>query len=318
MYPIVHHTLHSTKRVPSLAPLGIALASSSQVISEVASHTAGQTAQPRERVLRNLRWDGQPSPDRCHEMDTDTPTFFYCVGLCDLLVSAEMKHHPIHRQRRLTILRTDFFEDSCNSPAMMSSSRICSLFSPGVPCLRPHHAATRTHGVRLLEVEDQVELAHLFGQLSFQFVPPGKLRLDWTCVAKIPIENLDITMYNFQRDQLVVSRRNGADEEQRGITSVNDLGVCVVRLQSTPHPSSTNPTLRISQNPPLYSRKLHILVRRASTSCVTSLTIFDFCLVGKVWNHLARRTFPRFRISRVGVGVGVDRAHLDGTRASHS
>jgi len=45
-------------------------------------------------------------------------------------------------------------------------------------------------------------------------------------------------------------------------------------------------------DPPLYSRKLHMRVRRARTSCVTSLTIFAFCLFGRVWNHFARRTLP--------------------------
>lgn len=47
-----------------------------------------------------------------------------------------------------------------------------------------------------------------------------------------------------------------------------------------------------SQDSPLYSKKLHILVRLASTNCVTSLTIFAFVLFGSVWNHLASLTFP--------------------------
>jgi len=33
-------------------------------------------------------------------------------------------------------------------------------------------------------------------------------------------------------------------------------------------------------------------VRRASTSCVTSLTILALVLDGSVWNHFARRTLP--------------------------
>jgi hypothetical protein len=40
---------------------------------------------------------------------------------------------------------------------------------------------------------------------------------------------------------------------------------------------------------PLYSRKLHMRVRRASTSCVTSLTILALSLGDSVVNHLARR-----------------------------
>jgi hypothetical protein len=43
------------------------------------------------------------------------------------------------------------------------------------------------------------------------------------------------------------------------------------------------------ENPPLYSRKLHMRVRRARTSCETSLTIFAFSLGDSVENHFARR-----------------------------
>lgn len=45
-------------------------------------------------------------------------------------------------------------------------------------------------------------------------------------------------------------------------------------------------------NRPLYSRKLHIRVRRARTSCVTSLTIFALTLGAIVVNHFAKRTLP--------------------------
>ena len=40
---------------------------------------------------------------------------------------------------------------------------------------------------------------------------------------------------------------------------------------------------------PLYSRKLHMRVRRASTSCETSLMILALSLGDRVVNHLARR-----------------------------
>ena len=43
---------------------------------------------------------------------------------------------------------------------------------------------------------------------------------------------------------------------------------------------------------PLYSKKLHMRVLRARTSCVTSLTIFAFAFCDIVIYHLARRTFP--------------------------
>lgn len=38
-------------------------------------------------------------------------------------------------------------------------------------------------------------------------------------------------------------------------------------------------------------------VRRASTSCVTSLTIFAFVFGGKVVNHFASRTLPIVALS---------------------
>lgn len=42
-------------------------------------------------------------------------------------------------------------------------------------------------------------------------------------------------------------------------------------------------------NKPLYSRKLHMRVLRARTSCVTSRTIFDFSFGERVVNHFDRR-----------------------------
>jgi hypothetical protein len=50
--------------------------------------------------------------------------------------------------------------------------------------------------------------------------------------------------------------------------------------------------LGFARDSPLYSSTLHMRVRRARTSWVTSLTILAFCLDGSVWNHLARRTLP--------------------------
>jgi hypothetical protein len=47
--------------------------------------------------------------------------------------------------------------------------------------------------------------------------------------------------------------------------------------------------LRKTESMPLYSRKLHIRVRRARTSCVTSLTILALSFGESVVNHLARR-----------------------------
>ena len=54
---------------------------------------------------------------------------------------------------------------------------------------------------------------------------------------------------------------------------------------------------------PLYSRKLHMRVLRASTSCETSLMIFALSLGERVVNHFARRwkrQYHRFRQPAVG------------------
>ena len=48
---------------------------------------------------------------------------------------------------------------------------------------------------------------------------------------------------------------------------------------------------------PLYSKKLHIRVRLARTSCETSLTILALSLGDKVVNHLARRCGGRVSLS---------------------
>lgn len=63
-----------------------------------------------------------------------------------------------------------------------------------------------------------------------------------TYITEVPIEHLDISMYSLQRDQLVVAGRNGADEEERGISSVNDFRVWRISLGSFRTPS----TLRLT------------------------------------------------------------------------
>jgi hypothetical protein len=59
--------------------------------------------------------------------------------------------------------------------------------------------------VCLLEVEDDVELAH---------------------VSVVLIHLLDIAMDDFERDQLIVCGVATSDEEERGISAIDDLGVC--------------------------------------------------------------------------------------------
>lgn len=53
---------------------------------------------------------------------------------------------------------------------------------------------------------------------------------------------------------------------------------------------------------PLYSRKLHIRVRRARTSWDTSLTILAFSLGERVVNHLARRCTQALSVGSVNGG----------------
>lgn len=104
-------------------------------------------------------------------------------------------------------------------------------------------------------------------------------------------------MDDLERDELVVRVGNGRDEEQRGVSAVDDLGICSgaheSQLAASPSPVCAPLSSKHKrENTPLYSKKLHILVLRLKTSCVTSLTILAFCLAGSVWNHLARRTLP--------------------------
>ena len=58
--------------------------------------------------------------------------------------------------------------------------------------------------VGLLEVEDDVELAH---------------------VAVVLVHLLDVAMDDLEGDQLIVSRVAAGDEEERGISAIYDLGV---------------------------------------------------------------------------------------------
>ena len=57
------------------------------------------------------------------------------------------------------------------------------------------------------------------------------------------------------------------------------------RLQEQGKGTESGP--RYEASVPLYSRKLHIRVRRASTSWVTSLMILAFSLGDRVVNHFA-------------------------------
>jgi hypothetical protein len=86
---------------------------------------------------------------------------------------------------------------------------------------------------------------------------------------------------DFERDQLVILGGATGDEEQRGISAINDLGVC--------NELASQQDVKSTKRSPLYSRKLHIRVRLARTSWETSLTILALSLGDNVVNHLARR-----------------------------
>lgn len=107
-----------------------------------------------------------------------------------------------------------------------------------------------------------------------------------TYVSKISIQNLYIAVHNFERDKLIILGTDATNKEQGGISSIDDLGVCFVCQLG----QSRCDVSKI--NMPLYSRKLHILVRLPSTSCVTSLTILLFCFGAIVVNHFANLTLP--------------------------
>ena len=63
--------------------------------------------------------------------------------------------------------------------------------------------------IGFLKVENEIQLANLLSA-------PGTTRkmANVTHIPKVPIQNFDISMYSLQRDQLVISRRDGADEEE--------------------------------------------------------------------------------------------------------
>ena len=80
----------------------------------------------------------------------------------------------------------------------------------------------------------------------------------------VPVDDLE-------SDKLIVLLPNSGDEEQRGVSPVDQLRVC--DHQPTRSASPRKPSDSPPMDLPLYSKKLHILVLLASTSWVTSFTI---------------------------------------------
>ena len=57
----------------------------------------------------------------------------------------------------------------------------------------------------------------------------SKGKIGRTHIPKVPIQHLNITMDNLKCDELVISRANPSDEEQRRIAAVHDFRVCPFR-----------------------------------------------------------------------------------------
>jgi hypothetical protein len=104
-----------------------------------------------------------------------------------------------------------------------------------------------------------------------------------TYISKVSIQHLHIAVHNLECNQFIIRRADTTNEEQGRISSIYHLGV-YGNVSDTLPPDA----IRV----PLYSRKLHILVRLPSTSCVTSLTILPFALGAMVVNHFASLTLP--------------------------
>lgn len=104
-------------------------------------------------------------------------------------------------------------------------------------------------------------------------------------VAVVLVHLLNVSVDDFQSDELIVLRGTSSNEEERGITPVDYFRICRSVL-------AAGREMRATPCPPLYSKKLHILVRRASTSCETSLMIFPFSFGESVVNHFASLCGP--------------------------
>ena len=184
-------------------------------------------------------------------------------------------HHSEHRflGRLLQLSRNDEFVQNLSEVACQRHRR---------------YREFRTYGVSLLEVENpacmvSVSLyhhkersAHKSSSQTYEGVSAYNKSEDLgaaTHIPKVPVQHLNVTMDNLQHHQLVVALTDSGYEEQRRISPVHNLRVCAARpgCLSESCPSFSYMT---AYSAPLYSRKLHMRVRRASTSWVTSFTIF--------------------------------------------
>ena len=72
----------------------------------------------------------------------------------------------------------------------------------------------------------QVQLANL----AVQNISVQHSRITQTYVTEVPIQNLNITMNDLQRDEFVIAGSNTGDEEERGISPIDHLGICILTL----------------------------------------------------------------------------------------
>lgn len=160
----------------------------------------------------------------------------------------------------------------------------------------------RTHGVGLLVVEDAARGRQRSAPLEEDEDDEARdAQVELADVAKVPVEHLDVAVARAQgqrcssvrgrarerergapvddleRDELVVLGADAAHEEQARVAAIHDLGVC--GRCSLADERGRGGGAR--GGAPLYSRKLHMRVRRARTSWVTSFTILAVELGGE-------------------------------------
>jgi hypothetical protein len=169
-------------------------------------------------------------------------------------------------------LRTFFLLLSCISPAKSSSSSMKYAFWklkiwPELMLSSIMNHCSRCN-VRYLADGLLVQLQFSNGDNSYL-----------AHIAVVFVHLLDISVNDLESYKFVIRRGTSGNEEKGSITAVDYLRVCKICF-------SQRPCKRRSIQP-LYSRKLHILVRRASTSCETSLMIFAFSFGDSVVNHFA-------------------------------
>jgi hypothetical protein len=118
-------------------------------------------------------------------------------------------------------------------------------------------AAKNVLFARLLQLareKDFVENVVCFGK--------GEDNIKLAHIAIVFIHLFDVSVNNFEGDQLVIVGGAAGDEKERGISAVDDLSICSEVSMS----SLKQITKGAEGSRPLYSRKLHMRVLRASTS----------------------------------------------------